>query len=512
MSAESYDKLPYPQLPDIHTHPRIVSAAATALGFSSPVDVEKCRLLELGCATGVNIIAMACELPRSQFIGIDYSKEQIAFGNNIVKELGLKNITLLHLSILDIKPDFGSFDYIIAHGVYSWVPIDVKNKIIKICSDNLSPNGIAYISHNCYPSWHLNMMMRDIMRFHAQHWNSPQEKIKNTLEFAEFISTANPDTPSLYTDIIKQECDALKKHNSSYIYHEYLEEINEPVFFHQFMEIASKQLQYIGDVSFLRQSLDNYPQHISNKIKHYAKTTIEEEQYIDFIYGQKFRRNMLCHKNITLHPDELGNNFKKISLQSRVVNTKIFTEPNGKQSVKYTSNQGTTITLNNPIIITAMQHIISMEPQSIPFILLVKKTLATISKNTSPKLNQVRIDNAIVIKSLTNWLIQAYKNDFVEMSTFTPRIAISINKYPKASSFSRYQARSTATVINLLHRQINLDEYFPQLLTLLDGITSTKDLAQKMIELRPEFFTVNEASLTLKNALEKLLAAALLKA
>jgi len=88
-----------------------------------PAPVTKCRVLELGCASGGNLIPMAFNLPESEFIGVDFSAKEVEMGNKIIKDLNLKNIRLEQLSIMDIDETFGKFDYIICHDVYSSVPV-----------------------------------------------------------------------------------------------------------------------------------------------------------------------------------------------------------------------------------------------------------------------------------------------------------------------------------------------------------------------------------------------------
>jgi len=511
MSAESYDQLPYPQISEVHTHPRIISAAAKSLGFTSPVDVEKCHVLELGCATGVNIIAMACELPNSQFVGIDYSKEQVTFGNKIIEELGLDNITLEYASITDIDESFGSFDYILAHGVYSWVPGEVKKKIFSVSNELLSANGIAYISHNCYPNWHLTMVMRDMMKFHARLWDAPMEKVENAVKITELIADAMQTKPSIYSEMLNMVRKRYIGKDKSYIFHEFLEEINEPVLLHQFMENAAENnLQFIGDTRFLRLSLNNYPAQVTDILDAFAPTLIEKEQYIDFIYGMNFRRTMLCHKNVALTAADSVEQFKSISLRNQAVKVQTQTMPSGQQMNKYTSKLDDTMTLDHPVTIIAMQNIISSAPQPIAFSELVEKTLEAINDSKTAQMQSM--DKNTIATTLARWLKLAHSNGFVEMTTFTPSISTTPGSHPKASRFARYQARSETTVTNLLHEAIQLDEFCRQLLTLLDGTTSKESLARKMSAVQPAAYPDSDMPAAIDKALNRLATQAFLQA
>src|SRR5258708_28374425 len=97
----------------------------------------RCRVLELGCARGGNIIPMALARPDSRFVGIDLSPRQIADALAVVRQLGLANVELRDIDILQVGKDFGTFDYILCHGVYSWVPPQVQERIMEVCRDNL---------------------------------------------------------------------------------------------------------------------------------------------------------------------------------------------------------------------------------------------------------------------------------------------------------------------------------------------------------------------------------------
>src|SRR5437868_15404402 len=146
----SYDEVPYPSLPYPYPHPDHPAVVATLLGLS-PARPDRCRVLELGCAGGGNLIPMAYTYPESTFLGIDLSVEQIRQGEELREALGLANIELRAMSILDVDDRFGTFDYIICHGVYSWVPEAVQDKILEVCARHLAPEGIGFVSYNTFP-------------------------------------------------------------------------------------------------------------------------------------------------------------------------------------------------------------------------------------------------------------------------------------------------------------------------------------------------------------------------
>src|SRR5271157_4765033 len=161
----SYDEVAYPSFPISYTHPDRLATVATLLGMK-PAPVEECRVLELGCSDGSNLLAMAVGLPHSEFVGVDFAGTAIARGCARAAEVGLKNLTLRRLDLLEMAPDYGRFDYIIVHGLYTWVPESVADQILAICKGSMAPHGVAYVSYNTLPGCYSREMVREIMLFH----------------------------------------------------------------------------------------------------------------------------------------------------------------------------------------------------------------------------------------------------------------------------------------------------------------------------------------------------------
>jgi len=151
-NATIHEEMPYESHPFRQTHPDRLATLSVLLGLEPP-PLPSCRVLELGCASGGNLLPLAVAYPHAQFAGVDVSAVQIAQGQAAVDACGLGNVRLLTRSVTDIDERLGKFDYIIAHDLYSWVPNNVQDAILNVCSRNLTEQGVAYVSYNTLPGW-----------------------------------------------------------------------------------------------------------------------------------------------------------------------------------------------------------------------------------------------------------------------------------------------------------------------------------------------------------------------
>src|ERR1700693_4931132 len=203
-SNTRYDEVPYESFPIPGTHPDRLATLARLAGIQTPA-LEACRVLELGCAGGGNLIPMAVEFPGAQFVGVDLSAVQVADGDAVIRALQLSNVRLIACSVMDIDDSFGQFDYIIAHGIYSWVPNEVQEKILEICNRNLVPSGVAYVSYNTLPGWRMRGVVRDRMRCHALQYSEPAERVAQARAMLDFLARGVPDENSAYGKLLRSE-------------------------------------------------------------------------------------------------------------------------------------------------------------------------------------------------------------------------------------------------------------------------------------------------------------------
>ncbi len=162
-----YDEVPYSSFTFPQTRPDRLATLAAFLGMR-PAPPERCRVLELGCGDGTNLISFAYILPDSRFVGIDLGQRHIEDAKNAATELGLTNLEFHCEDVMNFSRErYGEFDYIIAHGLFSWVPEAVRTKILKIYAECLTPQGVGHISFNAYPGCKTREMLWDMMKYYT---------------------------------------------------------------------------------------------------------------------------------------------------------------------------------------------------------------------------------------------------------------------------------------------------------------------------------------------------------
>lgn len=295
----SYDEVPYESYAYVKTHPDNLYTVGRLLGLSPP-DFSTARVLEIGCAAGGNLLPVALEFPKIQCVGIDLSAEEIAVAQRHQKELGLKNIRFEQKDIMEIGPDFGAFDYIICHGVFSWVPDMVREKILTLCRENLSPQGLAMVSFNALPGWHFSGAVREMMKYHAALFPDPKNKVAQARALLQFMSqNINPDL-TFMKDAIDNEIEAIKGANDTYVFHDHLASENKAFYLHEFVTLLKENgLQYVGDTEISTLYLKNMGPAVAAQFSK-IPDRVRQQQYMDFMNGRRFHMAIITHGAVPL--------------------------------------------------------------------------------------------------------------------------------------------------------------------------------------------------------------------
>lgn len=294
-----YSELGYKSMPFPYTTPATLEAYAALVGVSAP-NPKTARVLELGATYGGNIISQALFNPDATFVGIELSQEQVEKGNEVIANAGLTNVSLIQSDIASIGSEIGTFDYIIAHGVYSWVDDGVKDALLRLIDEHLAEDGIAYISYNTYPGWHTMDEVRQLMMF--------SNRDKTQFNHKEKVLHGKTIGSIVGSQILKY--DNLKERNSKflgalrsvmqkdeyYVGHDHLEPNNDPVYFYQFNDhLGAHKLAYLCDADLTLSMVRSFDADIADTLDKLALNDhVAQEQYLDFMLDTTFRKSIIC--------------------------------------------------------------------------------------------------------------------------------------------------------------------------------------------------------------------------
>jgi methyltransferase-like protein/SAM-dependent methyltransferase len=456
----SYDQVPYSVSAFPQTRPDLLATIATLFGMT-PRDPDRCRVLELGCASGGNVIPMAIASPNSQFVGIDLSSRQINDGKTVVDALKLPNVDLRHLSITDLGEEWGQFDYILCHGVYSWVPSEVQEKILNICHRHLAPHGVAYVSYNCYPGWHARAAVREMLWYHAQRFANPQQKISSARGLLAFLLRCAPEGLGGFSALLRQEMALLQRTPDTYLMHEHLEEFNEPLYFHQFAQrAAAKDLQYLGEASVSLMMPSQFGALTEQLLREISPDLLHMEQYMDFLRNRMFRQTLLTNANIkldhALRPQTIESMYVTANLTPTSPTTPDFTS---REPQQFTTPAKQSLTTQDPIMKSAMSILAEAWPAPVRF----NQLLAAAQE----KSQSARTDDDA--KNLATRLLNCYCSTLLDLSVTPAPFVSTVSEKPIASAYARYRGQIGTKVVNLKLEAVHLGEISRIILTKLDG-------------------------------------------
>lgn len=298
---DAYDAIPYARLAIAETHPERLAALAYLHGLG-PADPAACRLLELGCASGANLVPMAWYLRGSQFVGIDLSASQVEAGRDLAQRLRLDNLDIRQGDVAELDLGSEGFDYIVAHGLYSWVPAPVRAALLDRVRQHLAPGGVAYLSFNALPGWRMRGMLREMLGYRLRSVEGHPERLAAAREYLALLATGVAGLDALSASYLREELGRLGRAPDSYLYHEYLTAVNEPVLFTDFVATAQAAgLRYLCHATLG----DQFPGLLGEGAEAACADIddpVARQQLLDFLCNRNF------HQVLLVRDDTVGSN------------------------------------------------------------------------------------------------------------------------------------------------------------------------------------------------------------
>jgi SAM-dependent methyltransferase len=484
--ASPYDAVLYPARAFNQTHPDRLATLAALFGIAAAPPAA-CRVLELGCGAGGNLLPMALALPGSTFVGIDTSRRAIERAQATTDRLRLTNIRFERISIEDYEVPAGGVDYVIAHGVFSWVPEAVRERLLALCAAALSPPGVAYVSYNALPGGHPRRTLREMLAYHVDAIEQPEQRMTAARGFLRLLGAAAEADGEL-ARTLGPEARRLAEHVDGLFFHDTLAEINHPLYFHEFVaQAAAHGLQYLTEAEFSETQLGALPQPLQQALLTISDP-LRREQYLDFLKERMFRQTLLVRDAIELDRTPQPRRLAPLAVSAPLRWSEGEDAAGGR--VTFTGPGGAHLTTDHPLVIGVLQRIGAAWPAA-PWI--------------------AQLGSPQELPAICDALLRCFAANLVRLHVHPPALSAVAPDRPRVSTLARLQAAQGELLTTARHTGIRLDDDLgKRLISLLDG---TRDRAALLDALAPDAAMSREQlAAGLETSLERLAGAGLLLA
>jgi hypothetical protein len=476
--AFAYDVVDYPSHVYPQLHPSRLSAIARLHGVHA-ASPKTCRLLEVGCGDGLQLLTMAMAYPDSRFIGVDLSHAAIARGEALRVRLGLDNLRLVAADLLEWEPGPQPYDFILAHGFYSWVPDVVRERLLHLCGTGLADAGVACISYNALPGCHLRRMLWEILKFHSGAETSPKARVASAIDCLDLLAMGMPGDRR-YTSTMAAEIAELKDRlDPNVLFHDDLAAINEPFTLDQFMRHASGHgLGFLAEASYHEMSLRNANEEVRPLLEEIGRDDIvTKEQYLDFFSGRRFRQTLLCRQTASPRPVADPAVVAGLDVVTEMTPDPPGTDPDNGEGLRFSHPSSGGLRTKDPVFQALLALCAQRHAHPQPMRAALEEARAIAGSGDSPEADCTRVCDSV---------LRAFEVGVLDLHCDAPGFALDIPERPVASPLARVLSEAGQTLIpSLRPRMVDLkDPALRALLQILDGSRDRaallRDLAERM--------------------------------
>jgi SAM-dependent methyltransferase len=453
----AYERLSYPGYAYAATHPSRLEAIGRLLGLD-PAPAATSRVLELGCGDGGNALSIAATLPHARVHGIDAAPSAVARGSALAQAAQLTNVELRAADFASLAGDtHPPFDYVVAHGVYSWIPPAARVALLAATARALAPHGIAYLSYNAYPGSYLRDMARDMLRYHLRDVEDPQARLAGAHELMETIVAIDAPTP--YARVLREHLERMLAASDALLFHDDLAEVSTPFYLHEVVEHAARHgLRFLAEADLSESLMRDVPDSAIHLMAALPDDAVVREQYLDFFKNRMFRQTLLCRAELPVRRALDDRALERLAISSSA--------RSGERTLAgeetFTTPEGFSMTTSEPHVQAAMELLAASWPAAVGFPALAARACTAAGPDAPAE---------VVAERLRAVLLEAHLARIVQLHGCPPPVAATPGARPRASALARAQQAAGAEVLStLLHANAQLgEELDAALLPLLDG-------------------------------------------
>lgn len=447
VSPAAFDALPYRHGAIPETHPARIGAIARLLGINAAAP-DRCRVLELGCAEGMNLLPLAERLPGGTFVGVDFSPVQLDAAERARAAAGIGNARFVRADLREFEPEAGTFNYVIAHGVYSWVSAEVRERLLALCARALAPDGVAYVSYNVFPAWGLIGGLRAMLRAEMVGVADPQAHVACLLPILErgFAGDTGP-----YAMLMREALAEIRAKPLELLFHDELEVVSDPVTFLEFTTHAARHgLHYLAEAHFPSMPVEHLPAPARAALAEIAPDFFRAQHFLDLFGNRRFRNSLLVGgaPPAVRVPDPAMIPQCAVGLRLQPVGGVIDLSLN--EPLRLTGRHGFQLSVSAPAHKAFFAALCEVAPARVSFAKALARATHLLRESGSDETPQAA--------PLAEGLARLFAADQCDLLLAGAGNWLDLSPEPAPSPLMRYQARTGHQVTNRWHEAVDLDE------------------------------------------------------
>lgn len=464
MPEPSYEDLPYEGRPVPASAPAALALTARAHGGPRPT-LEGARVLELGCGDGANLLPLAFHHPDWSLCGVDSSKRMLGLAEEGARALGLTNVRFVHADLGDYAGD-GEHDYVIAHGVYSWIDPARREALRAIVRRSLSPSGLAYVSFNAQPAWGVRGRVRDAL---VRSPAAPSEARGRAAKLLGMLGEPENEWALLLSRELVRAVDA----PDFYFAHEYLAAHNDAFWLGDVTrDFARHGLAYVGDASFDRPEGWVDPR-LRAQVGELSADPVAREELIDLLAYRQLRTAVLCREDAPRTPPSGPALLDEARVASVVRATSDPFDPAPEVEERFVGPRGAEVRVGSAVAKMALLILASGYPKGWSLDALVAEATAMLRAH------------GVVAKPderarLRAGLWELWQHIEIELRLDDPSLRCEPSTRPVASALTRYEARARPALTTPVHSMLPLEPIDREIIARLDGSRTAAEVVDEL--------------------------------
>ncbi|HEY5663172.1 MAG TPA: methyltransferase regulatory domain-containing protein, partial [Ilumatobacter sp.] len=317
--------------------------------------------------------------------------------------------------------------------------------------------GLAYVSYNTYPGWHMRGVLRSILVDAVPHDAPTGERVRIARAVARQVAT-DAEHFEGFGERLAGHARELLDYEDHYLAHDHLELENHPLWFREFLDLAARHgLQFVDDLE------------VSPNV---APSDLHGLQYVDRISGVTFRASVLCAADVELEDGRSPAGLAQLFVAGPL-------RPEGTvemdEGVPATilGLKGKSLQTSSRAVKLFARSISATWPQSRPVEALIADVVDEVGSG-GPDASAIR-------HQLLDTVLNLHRRRAVELETQPYPFTRQISARPIVSAGNRWAAEAGELLTGGRHDRHRLDRFAAFVASRLDGSRTVPDLVDDVV-------------------------------